>query len=187
MHRLLITVITSLVTLCFAHGSLAQIFIVNVGTLGPGDNVTGTVQFPTGGEIYVGLVGLQTNDGLEFSTLGSTADTEIAIYGIQGIGMLACNDDGGSDSRNNRFFDLTSYIWAGDGIQVDPGSAYYGPTCPNGNWQDDNQAQSYPSNNYTFVVGTFAISWDEELLRNTPACAGPGFSPGTGEVSIDIF
>lgn len=179
--------LASLMIACTSNAAFGQVRIANIGTLGPGDALTATVQFPTGGELYIGLATLEANAGLEFSTLGSTADTEIAIYGIQGIGMLACNDDGGSDSRNNRFFDQSSYIWAGEGVQVDPGSAYYGPTCPFGNWQDDSQSDVYPPNNYTFVLGTFAISWDEELLRDTPVCGGPGFSAGTGEISIEIF
>lgn len=179
---LAITVIAALL----ASQAQGQVIIRNIGNLGPGDAIRANIQFPTGGEVYVGVGSFSANGGIEFDTTGSTSDTEIAIYGPAGNTLMGCNDDGGIDSGTGGSYGLQSYIWAGVGAPTDPGSAYYGPTCPTGSWSDASQAASY-SGGVTLVIGTFAMSWDELNAANTPACGGPGFSAGAGAVRVEIF
>ncbi|MFG0328269.1 MAG: hypothetical protein ACF8PN_00065 [Phycisphaerales bacterium] len=183
MKKVLLGAFAALALVVSAATTSAQVTIINIGTLGPGDSVSGPVDFFGGGEVYVGLARIQTNAGLAFSTMGHGADTEIAIYGANALGLQSCNDDGGSGAAGS--FALASYIWNGVAPSVDPGTAYYGPVCP-GPWGDGDQAANI-SGSAVFVIATFATSWDEADLRDTPACGGPGSGSGAGNAMIDIF
>lgn len=176
----------AVITALLATQAQGQVFIRSIGNLGPGDVLRAQVQFPTGGEVYVGVGSISANAGMEFDTTGSTSDTEIAAYGPAGNTLLACNDDGGTDSGTGSSYGLQSYIWNGVGDPTDPGSAYYGPTCPTGGWDDSSQAGNI-SGGVTLIVGTFAMSWDENNAADTPSCGGPGFSSGDGVIRVEIF
>ncbi|MFG0328268.1 MAG: hypothetical protein ACF8PN_00060 [Phycisphaerales bacterium] len=184
MKKVLVSALAAVALMVItAVSTNAQVTIINIGTLGTGDSVSGPTNFTGGGEVYVGLANLRSNGGLAFSTEGHGADTEIAIYGGNALGLQACNDDGGSGAAGS--FALASYIWNGSAPSVDPGTAYYGPTCP-GPWDDSRQAANI-SGAATFVVATFATSWDEFDLRDTPNCAGPGAGSGSGNAMIDVY
>jgi len=145
----------------------AQVTITDLGSMGPGDSYSDTLNFATGGEIYVWLVTTNVdctvgsgNIGV-FHSLDSVADTEMAIYGPAGLTLIAGNDDGETGFWGDPAYSSLMYFGTPRVGNDDP---YQGYTMQNNTvpWPTD-----LPAGDYVVVMSTYSTTWDEFDARDS--------------------
>jgi hypothetical protein len=173
-----------LCVLVTAAGARAQVYVVNLGQVGPGTDLSANLNFPAGTEAFIGIMQL-TDDvtvgsglGFSFNTLGSTADTEIAIYGPAGQTLIAMNDDGASGTWGDPGFD--SVLQFGD-AEPGNGDGYDGNTNQGGIWTNP---VDLPAGIYTLILSTYSTIWDQYDARDTTTGSR---DTGAAVVNISCF
>lgn len=144
----------------------SQITILHA-TMGVGSSNSGEFNFATGAEVLAICLRLTDdilvgsgNEG-QFNTLGSEADTEIAVYGRRGHVLWSANDDGATGSWGDPEF--SSVLPFGDG-EVGNGDQYAGLTAQ-GNPCPENL--DLVADKWALIVSTYSTYWDEERARRS--------------------
>lgn len=181
---MLLTVLAAMMV--SAQAAHAQPIIVrNIGTIGFGTNLSANFDF-SGTQIYVAYFRLGVNvrpngnAGMVIATEG-TADTEIALYGPNGVGLVACNDDGDSGSWGDPGLSSRLIFGNTEGSGTN-GDGWNGFTNQNGTEYINPNALD--AGNYMLVVATFSSIWDEVNVRRTTQ---EGRERGATTVTIRIF
>lgn len=138
--------------------AFAQIIPVQLPPLAPGLAATTRLNFASGNEYYA-LIGNTTvnmtansGHGMIIDTVGSTLDTELAVYGNNGAQLVAFNDDGGTPPGGASSVGLTSVMTFGDEPAYT--GAYDGNTtgaCTS--------THNLPAGSYIFVVSLYSTVW----------------------------
>ncbi|MCB9686524.1 MAG: hypothetical protein H6738_08520 [Alphaproteobacteria bacterium] len=158
--------------------AFAQIIPVQLPPLGPGINASTQLNFASGNEYYV-LSGTTTVDltagsghGMIFDTIGSTVDTELAVYGNQGAALLSFNDDGGTPPGGAQSVGLNSVLTFGDQ------TAFTAPYDGTTNGAGCTNSHDLRAGSYLFVVSTFSTVW------GCPGATATTRSGGTGAATV---
>lgn len=177
--------VAGVIMMSTAWVSAQPIIVRNIGTLGLGTDIAANFDF-TGREIYVVTFRLGVNvrpngnAGMVIATEG-TADTEIALYGPNGVGLIACNDDGDSGSWGDP--GLSSRLifgnTEGSGTNGDGWNGFTNQTPT-----EFVNPNALDAGNYMLVVATFSSIWDEVNARRTTQ---EGRERGNSTVRIRIF
>lgn len=146
-------------------------YIRQVGRIQVGDTVSLDVEYDAGNELFIAVfqlpVDVTEGSGLGFSinSLGSVADTEIALYGPNGRRLVACNDDG---RVGGSWGDpvLASVLNFGDLEQGDPATGWNGSSVQTGREPFVNPT-SLPAGTYVVVMSAYEHIWDETDVRRS--------------------
>ena len=142
----------------------------SIGTLDIGERKVFDVEFDTGNELLVVIFDLPVDVtagsglGLTINTLGSVADTELALYGPDGVGLLACNDDGRIGSWGDPV--LSSVMNFGDLEQGDPATGWNGETRQTGREAFVNPID-LPAGSYVLILSGYEHVWDQTSARRS--------------------
>ena len=168
--------------LALPYAAQGQVTITDLGSMGPGDSYSETLDFATGGEIYVWLLTTTAdctigsgNIGV-FHSLDSVADTELAIYEYGGYTLVSGNDDGETGFWGDPAFSSLMYFGTPRVGNDDPyqGITQQGNDVP---WPTD-----LPAGDYVVVMGTYNTTWDELDARDT------GFAgDDVGSANFNVF
>lgn len=145
----------------------AQVIPINVGVLGPID-ITQPLNFATGNEFYAfigtlaGPISAAAGTGMMLDTIGSVADTEVAVYGAGGMGIMYCNDDGEEGPWGDPGLDsvLTHGTAAvGYGTGFGNGLTTTGASCVN--------TGDLAAGSYVWVVSVYSTTWGDPNATST--------------------
>ena len=181
----LIFLVAMIAIVGFGATAQGQVYFRNVGRVGTAD-VSLDIPFYEGqGEFYVFAfvtsfeITTGSGHGMMVDTMGSVADTELAMYGAAGYGLVSGNDDGSVGSWGDPGY--ASILTFGDAEHGDD-SRYQGNT------RQDNPTPwntELPQGGYVLVVGTWETTWDEVDARLTTDFHGR--SSGSAVLNAVIF
>lgn len=171
------------IALC-APNANAQAYIYNLGSFDVGRSITANLSFTTGDEFYVGVITVASDMSAEAGTelvfscdIGSPSqDSEIAIYGENGLGLVAMNDDGDIGSWGDPSWG--SRLAFGE-TEIGDGSGYNGDTNQGTFLENPSDLMA---GNYAFIVCTYSTTWDEENARATD----PSWSASPGNYTVSL-